>query len=100
MKIYRVMTGYGTDFYGYSDNTEQAKYFLDKEKALALYKTGERTTRKTLITTTYKDGTQITSETGEKFFERRKNEAKPNEKVELVEEKVNLFRFEEIEVEE
>ena len=41
MKIYRVMTGYETDFYGNTTNVEKAEYFFNKDEAMELYKKGE-----------------------------------------------------------
>ena len=41
MKIYRVMTGYETDFFGNTPNREKAEYFFNKDEALELYKKGE-----------------------------------------------------------
>ena len=100
MKIYRVVVGHGTDFYGYNNGHEQARYFMDKKKAEAFYKTGEFTYKQTRITTTFKNGSISVATTGAAFFERRKADAKPYEKVELVEVIENHYWMEVIEVEE
>ena len=100
MKIYKVRTGWKTDFYGYTTDEEIARYFTDKEKALALYNKGAYTYKVTQITRTHKDGTQIVSETGAQYYEREKADAEPNEKVELAERHENHYTFTEIELEE
>jgi hypothetical protein len=99
MKIYRVVTGTGTDFYGYSDCTEQARYFFNKSDAEALFAEGRRTHKVTRITTTFRDGSTSVSTMGAGFYESRLAKAAPYERVELVDEETNLYRFEEIEVE-
>jgi hypothetical protein len=100
MKIYKVVIGHETDEYGYSTAKEIAKYFFDKEKAEKLYKSGEFTYKETQITSTFDSGYVSVSYTGVGFYEREKKNAKPWEKVELVERISNHYKFEEIEVEE
>ena len=100
MKIYRVMIGHEIDHYGYSTNEEIAKYFLDKQKAEELYKKGEFTYYTTKITSTFDSGYVSVCYTGADFYEDRKKNAKPWEKVELVERTANNYKFEEIEIEE
>ena len=100
MKIYRVVTGYGVDEFGESNHEEEAKYFLNREKAEAFYKSGEYLWEETRITTHFKDGTKSVGYTGAMWFEREKKNARPYETVELVSRVYNQYRFEEIEVEE
>lgn len=99
MTIYRVVTGYGTDEFGYSNHEEVAKYFLNKEAAEAFYKTGEFSYQQTQITATFANGYVSVSTTGANWFEERKAEARPYEKVELITTTENHYRFETIETE-
>ena len=99
MKLYRIVTGYGIDEYGYCNHQEIAKYFLDENAAKAFFKTGEFTLKVTQITTTFKDGTTSVGTTGASWYESYKKRAASNEKVELVEVVENNYRFEEIETE-
>lgn len=98
MKIYRVITGCKSDFYGHSTNEEVAQYFFNKEEAEALYNKGKFTVKTTQITTTYADGYVSKATTGAQFYEVSKAKAKPNEVVELIEKEYNRYRMEEVEV--
>jgi hypothetical protein len=98
MTIYRVVTGTKVDFYGYNTHEEIAQYFFNKEDAEALYNEGKFTVKATQITTIFADGTTSKSTTGAQYYERNKANAKPNEKVELIEEEYNHYRMEEVEV--
>lgn len=98
MIIYRVVTGYKKDFYGRSTKEEEAQYFFNKEEAEALYNKGKFTMTSTLIITTYADGTISKGTTGSQFYEREKRLAKPNQRVELIEQEYNNYRMEVIEV--
>ena len=97
-KAYKVVTGYAKDIYGYTTNTEIAKFFFNKEDAEKLYKEGEYTREETAIYTTFKDGTISKATTGANFYERRKKEAKENERVELEKVVENKYKMEEIEI--
>lgn len=99
MTIYRVIYAHGTDEYGYNDGTEKAKYFLNKDAAEAFYKMGEYITRETRITTTFKDGTTSVGTLHAMYYEREKANARPWEKVELVERIENYYRIEKVETE-
>lgn len=96
MKIYRVHTGWETDHYG--AHFETARYFLDKDKALEFYKTGERTIKRTKITE-YLNGKTYIRYTGASFYEEYLHKAKSYEVIELVDEIENFYFFEEIEAE-
>jgi hypothetical protein len=98
MKIYKVRTGYKTDFYGYTTNQEEAKYFFNKADAEALYNEGKHIVKETHIITTNANGTTTTATTGATYYERCKANARPNEKVELVAVEYNHYTMEEVEV--
>jgi len=98
MKAYKVVTGYEKDFYGYTTNTEIAKYFFNKEDAEAEYKKGEYTNEETVIYTTYKDGTVGRATTGAQWYEEYKKNAKEYEKVVKETTIENIYRMEEIEI--
>ena len=98
MTIYRVVTGCKVDFYGNSTHEEIAQYFFNKEDAEALYNEGKYTVKSTQITTTFANGHISKSRTGAQFYEITKANAKPNEKVELIEQEYNHYRMEEVEV--
>lgn len=100
MKIYKVVLGHGEDEYGYSTHEEIARYFFSKKKAEELCESSKYTFKETRITTVFKDGSTSVGYTGANWFEDRKKNARPNEKVELVERTYNRYYIEEIEVEE
>lgn len=99
MKAYKVLMGHKTDEYGYSTHVEIARFFFNKTKAEAFYKSGECTTKKTRITIKFEDGTESIGYTGASFFEKEKKNARPNMVVELVDVVFNRYFFEEIEIE-
>lgn len=97
-KAYKVVTGYETDFYGYSTDIEIAKYFFNKADAEAEYKKGEYPYEQTVIYETLEDGRVMKSTTGIQFYERELRDARENERVVKETEILNAYRMEEIEI--